>query len=59
MIALYRYIWVETDGKPRRVLATDPERTFPSLDAFGEFQRELRGVAELAVVSEGRVLFYV
>ena len=58
-VKLYRYIWVETDGKPNRILATDPISEPMSFEQYIAFQRELVGIVELAVVMDGRVECYL
>jgi hypothetical protein len=55
---LYPYIWAETDGNPRRILANEAAGTM-TLDELSAFQRELDGVAELAVVMDGRTVCYI
>lgn len=60
MYAIHRYIWVETDEKPRRVLSVEVLGTLTQEEYLG-FQHAIREerVAELAVVKDGRVECYL
>lgn len=57
-VTLYPYIWAETDGLPRRILANEPAGTM-TMDELSAFQKDLDAAAELAVVVDGKTVCYI
>jgi len=58
-VELVPYLWIERDGKPVRHLASEPMGTLAHMGLLRGFLENLDGIAELAVVMDGKVECYL